>query len=190
MSLHGNSLGPPHDTAHLPGPLGERRNPKSLHAGRVRCSAWFGVLCYPKRVEGGFACAACLRAPAEWGSFTSRIPDHTRGGDGAGVSGGRIALIRGGRVDPSAGSLIRASGGASRRGAARVREAAGGRGTAGMGVTAARAACGGGAIVLDIPGGAHGGVAHVKGTVGVHWDGRQSRQQRGKELLGQGPFET
>src|SRR6266566_4766237 len=86
------------------------------HAGRVRCSAWFGVLCYPKSVEGGFAFAACMRAPAEWGSFTSRIPDHTSGGYGGGVSGGGIALIRSGRVDPSAGFLIRAAVSASRRG--------------------------------------------------------------------------
>ena len=33
----------PNDQAHLPGGLGKRRTSDSLHARRVRCSAWFGI---------------------------------------------------------------------------------------------------------------------------------------------------
>jgi hypothetical protein len=37
-----SSCGRANDQVHLPGPLGELRPSKNLHAGRVRRSAWFG----------------------------------------------------------------------------------------------------------------------------------------------------
>jgi hypothetical protein len=48
----------PNDPVHRPGPLDEPSTPEGFHAGRVRCSGWFGQLPF----DAGLCGTGCLLA--------------------------------------------------------------------------------------------------------------------------------
>jgi hypothetical protein len=69
------------DPAHLPGPLGDQRTWANRHAGRVRCSEWFGSLPSPDEIPRPFLLSP---GPAH--------PEREVVGRRIGARGGKLAL--------------------------------------------------------------------------------------------------
>jgi hypothetical protein len=84
----GRHCAAPNDQAHLPGPLRWLHVTKSLHAGRVRCSDWFGDWT-SRPASLGYSCASAAKyrlrsqlsgvkvsrpSTSEWNPPSSRLP--------------------------------------------------------------------------------------------------------------------